>query len=118
MTVLRSASAADWFARLDAAGVPCEVDDPGFVHRLFDDPTYRDAGLVASTQQAQVGRFEQFGALWSFSETPARVAGPPLIVGHDTTALLLELGYDQAADRRLVEAGIVKQATLTQERAT
>ncbi len=116
--VLRTASAADWFARLDAAGVPCEVDDPDFVHRLFDDPAYRDAGLVTSTQQAQVGRFEQFGALWSFSETPSRVAGPPLIVGHDTTALLLELGYDQAAIDGLVEAGIVKQATLTQERAT
>jgi crotonobetainyl-CoA:carnitine CoA-transferase CaiB-like acyl-CoA transferase len=115
--VLATAPAADWFARLDAAGVPCEVDDPGFVHRLFDDPVYRDAGLVTSTQQAQVGRFEQFGALWHFSETPARVAGPPLIVGHDTTALLLELGYDRAAVDALIETGVVKQATLTQERA-
>jgi crotonobetainyl-CoA:carnitine CoA-transferase CaiB-like acyl-CoA transferase len=116
--VLRTASAADWFGRLDGAGVPCEVDDPAFVHRLFDDPVYRDAGLVTSTQQAQVGRFEQFGALWSFSETPTRVAGPPLIVGHDTLAILTDLGLDQAEIDSLLADGVVKQATLTQERAT
>ncbi len=115
--VLRTAPASDWFARLDAAGVPCEVADGGFVRRFFDDRAYRDAGLVATTEQAQVGRFEQFGHLWSFSDTPSRVAGPPLVVGHDTVALLQELGYTPDQIDALLADGVAKQATLTQERA-
>jgi crotonobetainyl-CoA:carnitine CoA-transferase CaiB-like acyl-CoA transferase len=97
--------------------VPCEVVDPDFVRRFFDEPAYRDAGLVGITQQAQVGEFRQFGHLWSFSDTPARIGGPPLVVGHDTVALLTELGYDQTTIDSLLAASVVKQATLTQERA-
>jgi len=114
---LRGVSAADWFARLDTAGVACEVVDAGFVTRFFSEPAYREAGLVGVTQQAQVGEFAQFGHLWSFSDTPSRIAGPPLIVGHDTVALLHELGYPPDAVDGLVADGVVKQATLTQERA-
>ena len=95
----------------------CEVADDTFVRRFFDDPAYREAGLVGTTQQAQVGRFEQFGHLWSFSETPPRIAGPPLIVGHDTVALLTEIGYDRAEIDDLLTTGVAKQATLTQERS-
>ena len=112
-----SAGAASWFERLDAAGVACEVVDAGFVTRFFSDPAYVDAGLVGVTQQAQVGEFRQFGHLWSFSDTPTRIAGPPLIVGHDTVALLHDLGYPQADIDALLADGVVKQSTLTQERA-
>jgi crotonobetainyl-CoA:carnitine CoA-transferase CaiB-like acyl-CoA transferase len=114
---LRSAAAAEWRERLTAAGVLCEIVDDTFVNRLFDDPAFREAGLVGVTQQAQVGRFEQFGHLWSFSDTPSRIAGPPLVVGHDTVALLTELGYERAAIDSLLDDKVVKQATLTQERA-
>jgi crotonobetainyl-CoA:carnitine CoA-transferase CaiB-like acyl-CoA transferase len=114
---LRSAAAATWFERLDAAGVDCEVVDAGFVTRFFSDPAYVDAGLVGVTQQAQVGEFRQFGHLWSFSDTPTRIAGPPLIVGHDTVALLHDLGYPQADIDALLADGVAKQSTLTQERA-
>jgi crotonobetainyl-CoA:carnitine CoA-transferase CaiB-like acyl-CoA transferase len=114
---LRRAPAREWAERLAAAGVPCEVADPDFVQRLFDYPAYRDAGLITTHQQAQVGRFEQFGHLWTFSDTPTRIAGPPLIVGHDTVALLQELGYPQDEIDELIAAGVAKQATLTQERA-
>jgi crotonobetainyl-CoA:carnitine CoA-transferase CaiB-like acyl-CoA transferase len=87
------------------------------VTRFFADPAYVDAGLVGVTQQAQVGEFRQFGHLWSFSDTPTRIAGPPLIVGHDTVALLHDLGYPQADIDALLADGVVKQSTLTQERS-
>lgn len=109
--------AADWFAALDGAGVPCEIEDDRFMFSLFDDPIYRDAGLVTSMQQAQVGRFEQFGHLWSFSDTPSRIAGPPLIVGHDSVALLEEHGMGRAEIDELLADGVVVQSTLRQERA-
>lgn len=107
----------EWFTALDAAGVPCEIADDGFMFTLFDDPIFRDAGLVTSTQQAQVGRFEQFGHMWTFSDTPTRIAGPPLIVGHDTVALLEEHGVDPSEIETLLADGVVVQSTLRQERA-
>jgi len=116
-SALRTGGATSWFERLDAAGVACEVVDAGFVTRFFSDPAYVDAGLVGVTQQAQVGEFRQFGHLWSFSDTPCRIAGPPLIVGHDTVALLAELGYPQPDIDVLLDDKVVKQATLTQERS-
>lgn len=110
-------SAAEWFVVLDAAGVPCEVEAEDFSLRIFDDPQFRDAGLITTSQQAQVGRFEQFGHLWSFSDTPTRMAGPPLIVGHDSVAIMSELGMEPAAIDALLEDGVVMQSTLVQERA-
>jgi len=114
---LRRAPAREWADRLQAAGVHAAVTDEDFVRRFFSEPAYREAGLVGVTQQAQVGRFEQFGHLWSFSDTPTRIAGPPLVVGHDTVALLTDLGYPQPDIDALLADGVVKQSTLTQERA-
>jgi crotonobetainyl-CoA:carnitine CoA-transferase CaiB-like acyl-CoA transferase len=115
--VFTTRSAAAWFAALDAAGVPCEIEDDQFAVRLFDDPQFRDAGLVTTMQQAQVGRFDHFGHMWTFSETPTRIAGPPLIVGHDSAAIMSDLGIDQSEIDALLADGVVMQSQLTQERA-
>lgn len=116
-TAFATRTAADWFAVLDGAGVPCEIADDRFAFSLFDDPVFRDAGLVTSMHQAQVGRFEQFGALWTFSDTPSRIAGPPLVVGHDTVALLEESGMDTTEIGALLADKVVVQSDLRQERA-
>ncbi len=109
--------AADWFADLDAAGVPCEIEDDEFSLRLFDDPQFRDAGLVTTMHHAQVGRFDHFAHMWSFSDTPTRIAGPPLIVGHDTVDIMRELDFTQEEIDALLAEGVVVQSTLRQERA-
>jgi hypothetical protein len=49
----------------------------------------------------------QVGLAFSFSDTPARIQGRPLLVGEDTRAILAELGYDDAAIDALFEAGAV-----------
>ena len=113
----RTRSAAAWFDELDRAGVPCEIEDDQFCLRLFDDSQFRDAGLVTTMQQAQVGRFDHFAHMWSFSETPTRIAGPPLIVGHDTVELMKELGIPQNDIDELLADGVVLQSSLRQERA-
>ena len=92
----REAAATDWFARLDAAAVPCEICDPGFALGLHDDPEFRRRGWVVSHQHPFVGRLDQIGVAFDFSETPARVQGPPLIVGQHSRELLAELGYANA----------------------
>ncbi len=110
-------TAADWFDLLDAADIPCEIEDEEFCLRLFEDPQFRDAGLVTTMQQAQVGRFDHFAHLWTFSETPTRIAGPPLIVGHDSVDIMTELGIEQSEIDALLADGVVFQSTLRQERA-
>jgi crotonobetainyl-CoA:carnitine CoA-transferase CaiB-like acyl-CoA transferase len=40
-------TAAEWFARLDGAGVPVEVADPARSTTWFDDPDMIANGLVA-----------------------------------------------------------------------
>ena len=116
-TSLRALTASEAFRLLDEAGVPCEIEDDQFAIRLFDDPQFRDAGLVTTVQQAQVGRFDQFGHMWTFSETPTRIAGPPLIVGHDTVDIMSEIGFAQGDIDYMLADGVVLQSTLRQERA-
>jgi crotonobetainyl-CoA:carnitine CoA-transferase CaiB-like acyl-CoA transferase len=113
----RKRTAAEWFNLLDDVGVSCEIEDDQFCLRLFDDPQFRDAGLVTTMQQAQVGSFDHFAHMWTFSETPTRIAGPPLIVGHDTVDIMTELGINQSEIDALIADGVVLQSTLRQERA-
>jgi len=114
---LLALSATEAFRLLDGAGVPCEIEDDQFAIRLFDDPQFRDAGLVTTMHQAQVGNFDHFAHMWTFSETPTRIAGPPLIVGHDTVDIMSEIGFEQSDIDALIADGVVLQSTLRQERA-
>jgi crotonobetainyl-CoA:carnitine CoA-transferase CaiB-like acyl-CoA transferase len=92
----RTRSAADWFAALDAAGVPVEIEDPEFALRLHDDAESQKRRLTVSYQHPFVGRLDQIGLLYSLSETPGRIQGPPLVVGQHTRELMRELGYTDA----------------------
>jgi crotonobetainyl-CoA:carnitine CoA-transferase CaiB-like acyl-CoA transferase len=89
----RERSAADCFALLDRAGVPCEICDPNFSRRLHDDPEFARAGWVVSYRHPFVGKLDQIGLLFNLSETPGRVQGPPLVVGQHSREILAELGY-------------------------
>ena len=90
---MRERTAAQWFQVLDAAQVPCEISDPKFSLALHDDPQFKERGWVAAYEHPFVGRLNQIGLLFDFSETPGRVQGPPLIVGQHSREILAELGY-------------------------
>jgi crotonobetainyl-CoA:carnitine CoA-transferase CaiB-like acyl-CoA transferase len=92
----RTKPAADWFPALDAAGVPVEIEDPGFALHLHDDPEAQKRRLTVSYQHPFVGRLDQVGLLYTLSETPGRIQGPPLVVGQHTRELMRELGYTDA----------------------
>ena len=104
----RSRPAAEWFAALDGAGVPCEISDPDFVLSFFDDPDVRDRGWVASYEHPIVGRMEALGLMFDLDDTPGRVQGPPLVPGQDTRAILAELGYDEERVEELLASGVVE----------
>jgi crotonobetainyl-CoA:carnitine CoA-transferase CaiB-like acyl-CoA transferase len=100
----RTRSAPQWFAALDAVGVPCEVSNPDFVLDLFDDPEMIEKGWVAKYRHPIVGEMDVFGLLFDLAETPGVVQGPPLVPGQDTRAILRELGYDDARIDALADA--------------
>ncbi len=91
--VFKTRTATEWSAAMDRAGVPCEVSDPNFALALHDDPEMIARQLVTTCRHQYVGKLDQIGLLFNFSETPGRIQGPPLIVGEQTDAILRELGY-------------------------
>lgn len=109
-------SADDWFAALDAAGVPCEVvvqsplDDRssgGSAPTWFADPDARANRWVIANEHPIWGWLEQPGGLVQLSGTPGRTPGAAPIVGEHTHEVLLELGYDDDEIHALRAKGIV-----------
>jgi crotonobetainyl-CoA:carnitine CoA-transferase CaiB-like acyl-CoA transferase len=104
-------SAEEWAKVLDSAGVPCEVSDPTFSQRLFDNQEFIDRGWVAHyDNHAIVGGVDMFGIGVEFSATPSRPTGPSPRSGQHTKEVLTELGLDEPGIAALVEAGAVSVA--------
>ena len=87
-------TAADAFAALDGAGVPCEISDEHFVEQVFDNPEMISRGLVVTQQHPQLGKYETVGSMIDFSETPGTIWGPPPLVGQHSREILREFGFD------------------------
>ncbi len=104
--------ATEWFAVLDAAGVPVEIVDEDFCRALFDAPEARAAQLVAQTWVHGVGRFEDPGLLVNLSDTPGTIQRGPCLCGEHSREILLEHGYtaeeidELSNDRVVLDAAI------------
>jgi crotonobetainyl-CoA:carnitine CoA-transferase CaiB-like acyl-CoA transferase len=106
-TILASRPAAEWFAMLDAAGVPCEISDPTFGQNFHDDPEIAAMGLTASFDHPVVGKFDQVGLSYQLSETPARIPAGPLVLGEGSAEILAELGYSRTEIDTLAQDRVV-----------
>jgi crotonobetainyl-CoA:carnitine CoA-transferase CaiB-like acyl-CoA transferase len=93
--VFRSRPAAEWFDRLDAVGVPCELALER-TNDWYDDPDAVPNGWVVAYDHPVWGRLEQPGTFVQFSETPGRIRAAPPMIGGDTQEVLAELGYSEA----------------------
>ncbi|WP_026239391.1 CaiB/BaiF CoA-transferase family protein [Parafrankia discariae] len=110
--VFRTGAAADWVARLQAAGVPAElvaeVDRTGFIARLVDDPVNQQLGRVVSFDWGERGRLDQPAfPLWL---GPAARPGAPRAIprlGEHTHEVLDALGFDADERAALVAAGAI-----------
>lgn len=92
---LKSAAAADWFAKLDAAGVPVEIVDPEFSRKLHDNAEFQQRQWVVSYSHPMVGKLDQIGLLVNLSETPGVIQGRPLLVGEHTKEIMASMGYTE-----------------------
>jgi crotonobetainyl-CoA:carnitine CoA-transferase CaiB-like acyl-CoA transferase len=97
-----------WSGALDDAGVPNEIpiDTKAGDLVLFDADNER-LGLVADYEHPIMGAVRQFGELIQFSDTPARIGGPPPRVGEHTREILAWLGRTDDEIDELGAAGVV-----------
>jgi crotonobetainyl-CoA:carnitine CoA-transferase CaiB-like acyl-CoA transferase len=105
--VFRQRAADGWFLELDQRHVPCEIADPEFAARVFDDPDMRSLGLVVTQQHPKLGRFEHFGTTIHFSDTPGKIWGPPPVVGQHTREIMVEYGYNEDEIAKLLASAAV-----------
>jgi len=100
---LKAAPAAEWFGKLDKAGVPVEVVSEDFSRKLHDDPEFQQRKWVTSFQHPHVGKFDMIGLLCGLSDTPGVIQSRPLIVGEHTKEILAELGYSEEQVKTMEE---------------
>jgi crotonobetainyl-CoA:carnitine CoA-transferase CaiB-like acyl-CoA transferase len=106
-TILAVRPAAEWFALLDAGQVPCEISDPFFGQRFHDDPEIEAMGLTARFENPIVGRFDQVGLSYQFSDTPATIPYGPVVLGQESAEVLSELGFTRDEIDALAEDRVV-----------
>lgn len=93
--VFRTATSAEWIARLNAAGVANgEVRDIG---QMLNDPQLAARDMVQTLMHPTIGATRVIGAPIKLSDTPASLRSAPPVLGQHTDAVLAELGYSAAA---------------------
>ncbi len=103
--VFRTATSAEWIARLNAAGVANgEVRNIG---QMLNDPQLAAREMVQTLMHPTIGATRVIGAPIKLSNTPASLRTPPPVLGQHTDAVLAELGYSPADISGLRETRVV-----------
>ncbi len=92
-------------ATLRAAGVAHEPVRLAQRYPFFDDADNQAAGLVATYEHAEWGRFEQPGSMWNFGDLETRLDRAPPALGEHTVEVLREVGLSADAIDALLASG-------------
>ena len=104
--IFAGGTTAQWFRRLDAAGVPAGIvrDVPA----VLTAPEVRARGMVATVEHPTIGALDIVASALRLSETPVVPPRAPPTLGQDTDAVLAEvLGYDPARIAALRAQGAI-----------
>jgi crotonobetainyl-CoA:carnitine CoA-transferase CaiB-like acyl-CoA transferase len=101
----RTATSAEWVARLNAASVPNgEVRDIG---QMLVDPHLQARDMIATMMHPTIGATRVIGAPIKLSETPATLRTPPPVLGQHTDDVLGELGYSAGQIASLRDSRVI-----------
>jgi crotonobetainyl-CoA:carnitine CoA-transferase CaiB-like acyl-CoA transferase len=97
---------ADWFVRMDAAGVPAGIVRD--VPTALSAPEVRARGMVATVAHPTIGDLEIVASALRLSDTPVVAPTAPPLLGQDTDHVLADvLGYAPARIAALHAEGAV-----------
>jgi crotonobetainyl-CoA:carnitine CoA-transferase CaiB-like acyl-CoA transferase len=107
---LRKLPAAQWEALLVEAGVACIEVDPGPSHVTLMNPggLAHQLGMTTTVEHPLFGEHPRLKSVMNFSRSATR-AGPGVLVGQHSKAVLGELGYSAPEIDALVESGVVRK---------
>ncbi|WP_029430100.1 CaiB/BaiF CoA-transferase family protein [Blastococcus sp. URHD0036] len=112
-TSFATRSSAEWFAALDAAGVPCEVPDVHFADRLFSGEDPRSAQLLSPAfPHRRVGSTQAAGLYFQLSDTPGVLRSGPVWPGEHSRLILERAGYGAEEIDKLIDSGAVDDTAL------
>jgi crotonobetainyl-CoA:carnitine CoA-transferase CaiB-like acyl-CoA transferase len=106
--LFKQRTAREWFGILDAAGAPCEIAEESYGQGFgfFDNPDAVANQWVAHYRHHSLGMIEQPGSLFSLSDTPGAIWGPPPVRGEHSFEVLRGLGYADSEILNLRDQGI------------
>ena len=106
--VFSERTAEDWETYLIPHGVAvAQADKESYQDFLLTDQGAKEAGLVVDIEHKTVGKMKRVSPAIEFSLTPSR-AGAPHILGEDTPAILVELGYGNTEIDNLRTTGVIR----------
>jgi crotonobetainyl-CoA:carnitine CoA-transferase CaiB-like acyl-CoA transferase len=103
---IESHPTSEWLQRLDAADVPCAPILRR--HEIIGNEQVVARELIVEFDQPDVGRVRQPKPSARFSLNEASIGGPAPRIGEHSREVLRELGYDENAINKMIEACTVR----------
>lgn len=101
--IMATRTTDEWADTLPDAGIPCmrisSLED------VVADPHLAEVGFWHEVEHPTEGRLRLMNPPYTLARSPAEIRRPPPRYAEHTRAVLAELGYDEDAIERMIEAG-------------